>query len=71
MLRWLSQIAALTAFNLRTMRQRGGSVLAALAGMAGVVAVLVGVLSIGQGFARAMEAAYRELWRAWCARGVT
>jgi predicted O-linked N-acetylglucosamine transferase (SPINDLY family) len=23
------------------------------------------------GFARAMEAAYRELWRAWCARGVT
>jgi predicted O-linked N-acetylglucosamine transferase (SPINDLY family) len=23
------------------------------------------------GFARAMEAAYRELWRAWCARGLT
>lgn len=56
MLRWLSQIAALTVFNLKTMAARRGSVLAALVGMAGVVAVLVGVLSIGQGFARAMAA---------------
>jgi putative ABC transport system permease protein len=56
MLRWLSQIGALTLFNLKTMRQRAGSVLAALVGMGGVVAVLVGVLSIGQGFARAMVA---------------
>jgi putative ABC transport system permease protein len=56
MFRWLSQIAALTLFNLKTMAQRRGSVLAALVGMAGVVAVLVGVLSIGQGFARAMVA---------------
>lgn len=55
MLRWLSQVAALTLFNVKTIGQRRGSVLAALVGMAGVVAVLVGVLSIGQGFARALE----------------
>ena len=56
MLRWLSQIGALTLFNLKTMTQRLGSVLAALVGMAGVVLVLVFVLSIGQGFARTMVA---------------
>ena len=56
MFRWLSQVAALTLFNVKTIAERRGSVLAALVGMAGVVAVLVGVLSIGQGFARAMEA---------------
>jgi putative ABC transport system permease protein len=56
MFRWFSQIAALTAFNVKTIGQRRGSVLAALVGMGGVVAVLVGVLSIGQGFARAMVA---------------
>lgn len=56
MVRWISQVVALTLFNLKTMGQRLGSVLAAMVGMAGVVAVLVGVLSIGQGFARAMEA---------------
>jgi putative ABC transport system permease protein len=56
MFRWLSQVAALTLFNVKTIAQRRGSVLAALVGMAGVVAVLVGVLSIGQGFARAMAA---------------
>ena len=56
MFRWISQVVALTLFNLKTMGQRLGSVLAAMVGMAGVVAVLVGVLSIGQGFATAMEA---------------
>jgi putative ABC transport system permease protein len=56
MFRWLSQITTLTAFNLRTLPQRPGSVGAALVGMAGVVAVLVGVLSIQQGFARTLEA---------------
>jgi putative ABC transport system permease protein len=56
MLRWLSQIATLTIFNLRTLPQRPGSVAASLVGMAGVVAVLVGVLSIQQGFAKTLEA---------------
>lgn len=51
---WFSQVAALTGFNLRTLPQRKGSAAAAAAGIAGVVAVLVGVLSIGQGFRHAM-----------------
>ncbi len=55
MLRWFSQIAALTAFNLKTMKERQGWVASALLGMAFVVTVVVGVLSIGQGFERTMK----------------
>ncbi len=51
---WLSQIAALTGFNLRTMRQRLGSSASAIFGIAGVVGVFIGVLSIAEGFRRAM-----------------
>jgi putative ABC transport system permease protein len=51
---WFAQIGALVAFNLRTLPKRKGSALAAVFGIAGVVAVLVGVLSIAQGFRRAM-----------------
>lgn len=51
---WLRQIGALTAFNLLTLGQRWGSVTAAMVGIAGVVAVLVGVLSIAQGIERTM-----------------
>jgi putative ABC transport system permease protein len=54
-MRWLSQIAALTAFNLKTMVERRGWVVSATLGMALVVLVLVGVLSIGQGFERTMR----------------
>jgi putative ABC transport system permease protein len=57
MLNWLSQVAALTRFNLQTLPQRKGSALAAMVGIAGVVAVLVGVLSIGAGFKATMTAA--------------
>lgn len=53
----LRQIAALIAFNLRTLRGRLGSIAAAVFGIAGVVAVLVGVLSIGEGFRRVMVVA--------------
>src|ERR1022692_2900782 len=53
---WLSQIAAVTKFGLLSMPQRRGSVAAAAFGIAGVVAVLVGVLSIAAGFRRAMAA---------------
>jgi putative ABC transport system permease protein len=55
MFRWFAQIAALTTFNLKTMVERRGWVASALLGMAFVVAVLVGVLSIGQGFDRTMR----------------
>ncbi|HXV60266.1 MAG TPA: ABC transporter permease [Vicinamibacteria bacterium] len=51
---WLTQIVALSEVNLRTLPARKGSVAAAMFGIAGVVAVLVGVLSIAQGFRHAM-----------------
>ena len=56
MFNWFSQISALIQFNLRTIWQRKGSSAAALFGIAGVVAVLVGVLSIAQGFRAVMNA---------------
>ena len=56
MLNWLTQIGALLAFNLRSLPQRSGSAIASIFGIAGVVAVFVGVLSIGQGFRHAMTA---------------
>lgn len=51
---WLSQITAITLANLRTLPERRGSAVAAAVGIAGVVAVLVAVLSIAEGFRRAM-----------------
>jgi putative ABC transport system permease protein len=51
---WLSQVAAVTKFGLLSVPQRRGSVAAAVFGIAGVVAVLVGVLSIAAGFRRVM-----------------
>ncbi|HXP59408.1 MAG TPA: FtsX-like permease family protein [Dongiaceae bacterium] len=53
---WFSQIISVTKFGLLSVPQRRGSVAAALFGVAGVVAVLVGVLSIAAGFRRAMAA---------------
>jgi putative ABC transport system permease protein len=54
MLNWLSQVAAITSANLKTLPERRGSAIAAAVGIAGVVAVLVGVLSIAEGFRRTM-----------------
>lgn len=51
---WLSQIFAVAFFNLRTIPQRFGSAATAAIGIAGVVAVLVSVLAIAEGFGRAM-----------------
>jgi putative ABC transport system permease protein len=53
-LNWLAQIAALTGFNLRTVPQRLGSSASAIFGIAGVVGVFIGVLSIAEGFRQAM-----------------
>jgi putative ABC transport system permease protein len=53
---WLSQISAVTKFGILSMPQRRASVAAATFGIAGVVGVLVGVLSIAAGFRRAMAA---------------
>ena len=54
MINWLSQIRSLTYFSLCTIPERKGSAIAAAVGIAGVVAVLVGVLSIAEGFRAAM-----------------
>ena len=56
-MRWFRQVAALIAFSVRTLPARKGSSAAAIVGIAGVVAVLVGVLSIGEGFKRTMTVA--------------
>jgi putative ABC transport system permease protein len=53
---WLSQVASVTKFGLLSIPQRRGSVSAAVIGIAGVVAVLVGVLSIAVGFQKTMTA---------------
>lgn len=57
MLNWLFQIVSVTGFTLRTIPARKGAALAAAVGIAGVVAVLVGVLSIAEGFRAAMAPA--------------
>ncbi len=55
-LNWLAQLAAVTRFGLMSLPQRRGSVAATVFGIAGVVLVLVGVLSIASGFRRALVA---------------
>jgi putative ABC transport system permease protein len=55
MLNWFSQVVSVTLFNLRTIPERKGAAIAAAVGIAGVVAVLVGVLSIAAGFRAAMS----------------
>jgi putative ABC transport system permease protein len=52
---FLKQTLAVTLLNLRTIPQRLGSSGVAIVGIAGVVIVLVSVLSIAQGFGAAME----------------
>ena len=55
MLSWISQTLAVTALNIRTIPQRLGSSGVAIIGIAGVVVVLVSVLSIASGFTAAMR----------------
>ncbi len=55
MLHWLGQTFAVTALNLRTIPQRLSSSGVAIIGIAGVVVVLVSVLSIAAGFTAAMR----------------
>jgi putative ABC transport system permease protein len=52
---FIKQTLAVTLLNLRTIPQRFGSSGVAIVGIAGVVIVLVSVLSIAQGFSAAME----------------
>ncbi|HYT69438.1 MAG TPA: ABC transporter permease [Vicinamibacterales bacterium] len=50
----LSQIVTVTGVNLRSIRERLGSSVVAMVGIAGVVVVFLGVLSIAEGFRAAM-----------------
>jgi putative ABC transport system permease protein len=52
---WIKQVAAVIALNLRTIPARLSSSAVAIIGIAGVVVVFVSVLSIGAGFAAAMQ----------------
>jgi len=60
MINWLSQVLAVTHFNLRTVPERKGAAIATAVGIAGVVGVLVGVLSIAEGFRAAMRVSGAE-----------
>jgi putative ABC transport system permease protein len=52
---WLLQIFSVISYNLRSLPQRMGSAITAAVGVAGVVGVLVGVLSIAEGFQKVMN----------------
>jgi putative ABC transport system permease protein len=54
-LNWISQIVSIALFNLRTLPQRLGSSATAVFGIAGVVAVMVSVLSIAEGILKTMQ----------------
>ncbi len=60
MTRWLQQLAAVTAMNLRNLPARLGTSLVAVVGIGGVVAVLVSLLSMGEGFRAALELSGRD-----------
>jgi len=57
---WFAQIFAVTQFSMRSLSQRKGSSAVAMLGIAGVVAVMVGVLSIAQGIQATMESSVGE-----------
>ncbi len=52
---WLLQVVSVTKFGLLSIPQRRGSALASVIGIAGVVAVLVSVLSMATGFRKTMS----------------
>jgi len=56
----MRQVVAVTAMNLRTVPARAGTALVSVVGIGGVVAVLVAVLSISEGFRATLALAGRE-----------
>lgn len=55
MFNWFAQVFAVSKLSLQTLPERKGAALSAVFGIAGVVAVLVGVLSIAQGIRLMVE----------------
>ena len=53
----LQQTLAVTAMNLRSVTERKGTSLVAIVGIAGVVAVLIGIFSINEGFRSVLQLA--------------
>jgi putative ABC transport system permease protein len=51
---WISQVGSITKFGLMSLPQRRGAAASTVIGIAGVVGVFVGVLSIAAGFRQAM-----------------
>jgi putative ABC transport system permease protein len=58
--RWLAQALAITAMNARNLPRRLGTSAVAVVGIGGVVAVLVALLSMGEGFRAALELSGRD-----------
>jgi len=56
----IRQVVAVTVMNLRTVPARAGTALVSVIGIGGVVAVLVAVLSISEGFRATLALAGRE-----------
>lgn len=52
---WLTQILTVSIFNLRNLKERLGPSLATVVGVAGVVLVVIGVLSVGVGFEKTLR----------------
>jgi putative ABC transport system permease protein len=52
---FLTQVAAVTMMNVRSLPQRKMSTIVALVGIAGVVAVFVGILAISEGFRNVLD----------------
>jgi putative ABC transport system permease protein len=57
---WLNQVVTVTEMNLRNLPARLGTSLVAVVGIGGVVAVLVSLLSMGEGFRAALDLSGRE-----------
>jgi putative ABC transport system permease protein len=57
---WHRQLLAITGMNLRNLPARVGTSMVAVVGIGGVVAVLVSLLSMGEGFRAALELSGRD-----------
>jgi putative ABC transport system permease protein len=57
---WLTQVVTVTEMNLRNLPSRMGTSLVAVIGIGGVVAVLVSLLAMGEGFRAALDLSGRD-----------
>ena len=55
LIRWLEQVWSVTIFSLLGLRQRLGSSLVTIVGIAGVVVVFIGILSVASGFRKTLQ----------------